>query len=671
MRLDYINPAVTSITGYTPVECYADPYLMLNMAHPEDSWVMADHLQSRKMPDEPLFMRWIGKDGLTRWMESRIVPIYGAEGQVIAVEGITRDITARKKAEQALIESEARLRLLGENLEGVGLYVYSRDVNGKPHFEYLSPGAEALTGIKAEYALRDAAIVHSRMLPENIPAFLQYTKKSQEDLSRLEMEVRQQNAASGEIHWVLMRATPRRREDGSTVWYGAQVDITERKRVETELRENRKFLADLIEYSATIVFVKDKEGRYELVNHRYEEITGVPREVIIGHTDMEIFSEEHSAQYRASDLQVLESGQALEMEDFIDKPEGRQHLFTIKFPLRADDGSFRGVCGITTDITLRKQAEQQLRKSEERYRIVTDNTHDWAFWQAPDGRFIYSSPSCKHVTGHEADEFLQDANLFLNIIHPDDRGVFLTHYETVREKHIADIIEFRIRLSDGSERWIDHACQPIFDDAGSYLGVRDSTLRKRAEIELANANAQLHINMDEVLKLQAELREQALHDPMTGLYNRRYMDDVFAREFARAKRENYIVSVIMLDMDRLKILNDTYGHDIGDKGIQTLAACLQKLIRAEDVVCRLGGDEFVIMMGRTDVKDAVGRTEEWREFLDDHPMVVGGASVQVKFTAGIAGFPAHGDSVEEVIKRADTALYRAKDRGRNCTMIFE
>ena len=102
MRLTYINPAVEEITGYSPEACYADPDLMLNMAHPEDRHIMAGFLRPVTPPDKPFTMRWIGKDGGVRWMESRVVPVYDAAGQLVAVEGITRDMTERVQAEAAL-----------------------------------------------------------------------------------------------------------------------------------------------------------------------------------------------------------------------------------------------------------------------------------------------------------------------------------------------------------------------------------------------------------------------------------------------------------------------------------------------------------------------------------------------------------------------------------------
>jgi diguanylate cyclase (GGDEF)-like protein len=128
----------------------------------------------------------------------------------------------------------------------------------------------------------------------------------------------------------------------------------------------------------------------------------------------------------------------------------------------------------------------------------------------------------------------------------------------------------------------------------------------------------------------------------------------------------------MLDMDELKVFNDTHGHHVGDKALQALALQLQSMTRKEDIVCRYGGDEFTVILSKTFPKDALKRVEEWRKSLNNHWLEIEGKNnIQVKFTAGIASFPIHGESLEEIINYADVALYRAKAQGRNCTLIFE
>jgi PAS domain S-box-containing protein len=112
MRLTYINPVVQEITGYTPEECYADPLLMLNLAYPDDAPTMGSFVSARTPPEKPLFMRWVGKDGVVRWMESRMTPVFNEAGQIVAVEGITRDMTERKQTEEELHRAHEMLRMV-------------------------------------------------------------------------------------------------------------------------------------------------------------------------------------------------------------------------------------------------------------------------------------------------------------------------------------------------------------------------------------------------------------------------------------------------------------------------------------------------------------------------------------------------------------------------------
>jgi len=135
----------------------------------------------------------------------------------------------------------------------------------------------------------------------------------------------------------------------------------------------------------------------------------------------------------------------------------------------------------------RKQADEALRESEMKYRIVADNTYDWEWWRDPEGNFIYASPSCKDITHHSGEEFVADPDLLLKIIHPDDRACFARHMSEVEEKHSPGEAEFRILRPDGTIRWITHVCRPVFDDQGRFLGRRGSNhdITERKEVEKA------------------------------------------------------------------------------------------------------------------------------------------------------------------------------------------
>ena len=200
MRLSYINPAVQHITGYTPEDCFADPLLMLNMAHPDDAWIMAENLHARQMPKEPLFMRWIGKDGQTRWMESRIVPVHDMNGNLIAVEGITRDITERKQFEEKLRESEAFIRNLNNNLVSGMIYQILLMKDGSRKFTYLSDSVQRLYGITPQEGIEDPLLIYGRVYEEDKARVMAEEEEAYRNLSVFKTKTRMVNP-DGSIRW--------------------------------------------------------------------------------------------------------------------------------------------------------------------------------------------------------------------------------------------------------------------------------------------------------------------------------------------------------------------------------------------------------------------------------------------------------------------------------------
>jgi diguanylate cyclase (GGDEF)-like protein len=342
-------------------------------------------------------------------------------GVVAYLADLLWELAKRKQAEQNLSELQARLNLLSQNLEDAGLYVYAHDAQGKPRFEYLSASMETLTGVKTADALRDAWSIHSLILPECLTRLMELEEQSRQSLARFEIEIRQKHAITGELQWLLLRSTPRRRPDGSTVWYGVQMDITARKHNERLLQE---------------------------------------------------------------------------------------------------------------------------------------------------------------------------------------------------------------------------------------------------------ANARLSLQMQEIENLHEVLREQSLRDPLTGLYNRRYLSETLEREIARAERENLPLSVIISDIDNFKRINDTYGHQTGDLFLVEIARLMNKNARRSDIVCRYGGEEFLLVLPGTNVESAAKRADEIRRKCmqlhlrqDEHDM-------QVSMSFGVATYPTHGSEADEIIIKADQALYLSKAAGRNRVRVW-
>jgi diguanylate cyclase (GGDEF)-like protein len=200
---------------------------------------------------------------------------------------------------------------------------------------------------------------------------------------------------------------------------------------------------------------------------------------------------------------------------------------------------------------------------------------------------------------------------------------------------------------------------------GRVIVAHDITDQKCLQNDLQSTNDTLKLKLTEIEELRAKLQEQAIRDPLTNVYNRRYMAEFLDQEIARAARENYPVSVAIMDMDNFKQFNDTYGHKCGDVVLQVFADFLVDHTRRSDVVCRYGGEEFVILMPNATLSASYGRVENWRQDFSETAIPYDNLRFSATFSAGVATFPEHGLTGEEILQAADEALYRSKNGGRN------
>jgi diguanylate cyclase (GGDEF)-like protein len=198
---------------------------------------------------------------------------------------------------------------------------------------------------------------------------------------------------------------------------------------------------------------------------------------------------------------------------------------------------------------------------------------------------------------------------------------------------------------------------------------REARSREDAERRLRQANEQLQEGLSSVKALQGKLEELAFRDPLTGLYNRRYLDDALERELQRARRMVYPVSVLLIDIDHFKQLNDRHGHQAGDAVLTALANELNRSVRADDLACRWGGEEFVLVLPTMSIEAAVERADALRVALASDGVRYRDTNLTATVSVGVASFPSHGAHASDLLGAADNALYRAKSDGRNCVRV--
>ncbi|HZU87044.1 MAG TPA: histidine kinase N-terminal 7TM domain-containing protein, partial [Anaerolineaceae bacterium] len=222
-------------------------------------------------------------------------------------------------------------------------------------------------------------------------------------------------------------------------------------------------------------------------------------------------------------------------------------------------------------------------------------------------------------------------------------------------------------------RYVDVRITPLSDQRGRSMGrlilLRDVSLRKRSEEELRRANERLTSQLARIEQLQERLREEAVHDPLTGAYNRRYLEQILAQELLVSETQKRAMSVAMLDIDHFKQFNDRMGHKAGDMVLQKLTEVLQLNTRHTDTVCRYGGDEFVVVLPGANAEVASRRAETWRSTFEKTMPTYEDQTFQVTISVGVVEYMTHGLDAESLLRMADRSLYAAKDAGTNCVVV--
>ncbi|HEY9608872.1 PAS domain S-box protein [Allocoleopsis sp.] len=302
----------------------------------------------------------------------------------------------------------------------------------------------------------------------------------------------------GKTTWVLGQAVAEKDETGTLIGYiGTITDITQYKQTEERLRSTQEFLVKLLDYTpAPIYIVTADEQRLRLVNRAWEELIGIQREEAIGYLIERLFPPTVTQQFKQVNQQVLDTGASVIAEEFIDVADGRHYFHTVKFPIKDALGQIEAVAGISLDITQRKQAEEALRQSEERFRQMAENIHE-VFWMAnPElTQMLYVSPAYESIWGRTCASLYAQPRSFIEAIHPDDRERVLAAFEQHRQSGFSH--EYRITQPDGSVRWIGERGFPVRNQAGqleSFVGVsEDISERKQAEEALRESEARFRL----------------------------------------------------------------------------------------------------------------------------------------------------------------------------------
>jgi len=336
----------------------------------------------------------------------------------------------------------------------------------------------------------------------------------------------------------------------------------------------------------------------------------------------------------------LEEGQAPQ--------HGRAFLWTVSH-VASDRGALLSCVG--QDVTRLRHTEQEVSRQENLYRMLANNSSDLVGVHDLEGTFTYVSPSCTTLIGYTEDELVGKDPYQLS--HTDDwKGIQGAFAAARTGRHTRTSL--RIRTSSGHYTWFEMSVRPLYDNLGTIIQIQTSSR-----------------DISEQKAVEQQLSHQALHEPLTGLPNRSLFLDRLKHAMTLAKRSGGQIAVAFMDLDRFKIINDSMGHEAGDRLIQATARRLAQVLRDGDTVARLGGDEFGVLLEYGITQPEAEKVAQRILTAVEPPFTFSGQEMYVSASVGMAFSSPEVDDPEDLLRYADVAMYRAKSEGPGKFRVFD
>jgi diguanylate cyclase (GGDEF)-like protein/PAS domain S-box-containing protein len=439
---------------------------------------------------------------------------------------------------------------------------------------------------------------------------------------------------------------PGRPEEGAIYTF---TDASERLAAERELRNSEAMYRSLVETSNDLIWSIDAAGRWTYLNPAAaERIYGCPAAELIGREYREQIAQEVRERDLAVFRRILAGESVFNYETRHLRRDGAHvDLAFNAIPLRDPAGAITGATGTAHDISEQKRAAAALHEGVERLRLGAEaaDLHYWEWDSASDTMFLGHTPA--QSPGAPGGMRIKWSD-YLNRVHPEDRERFVAAARAALEWGEPLAAEFRIEGEDGQQRWFAARGKALADGSGQMrrvIGVsQDITERKSKE---------------------EEARFLAYHDTLTGLPNRRLLDDRLRQALFAAQRRDARVAVMMVDLDRFKQVNDALGHRAGDSVLREVAHRLTGCVRKADTLARHGGDEFVVVFSDLQLESDCQVVAEKILRALEAPFRVDGQEFTIGASIGISLFPADATDGEALLRNADVAMYRAKQLGAN------
>jgi diguanylate cyclase (GGDEF)-like protein/PAS domain S-box-containing protein len=420
----------------------------------------------------------------------------------------------------------------------------------------------------------------------------------------------------------------------------------------------------------TPIFIYDWDTQDVRCNQAMEKEFGSDAKIFLKKTCQQLQHQPGVQNNNCPYINILEDNHQVYIEENI---QWQKKNYQMKItPLVDSKEKITGCIHILTDITSLSKTAELLRKSEEKYRQLFDAEADAVLLiDNETGQILEANQAAITLYGYTQDELLSMRNTDLS--YEPDQTQQVTRSSPIDPDTVISVSNRLHKKKDGNVFPVDISGRFFIwhDHPVHIAAIRDITERKKAEDAMLQSQEQLKSRLDHIQSLQDKLREQAIRDPLTGLFNRRYMEETLQREMAQAKRAQENIGLIMIDLDHFKIFNDTMGHTNGDLVLQQLGKLLNRYVRQGDIACRYGGEEFLLILPGASSENTLLRAEEFRKMFETLPIEIDEVyQAYVTLSAGVATYPKDGETRDDILSNVDQALYRAKNQGRNRVVAY-
>jgi diguanylate cyclase (GGDEF)-like protein/PAS domain S-box-containing protein len=561
---------------------------------------------------------------------------------------------AHERGEAELAE-QAGLQRLSRFVASTPGYFYTLALqpDGGVALPFVSAGMHDIFGLRPGDMEHNATRLLSAIHPADQATVTQALKESARTLSPLQGEFRVRHPEKG-VRWLEARSQPQREPGGVTVWHGFAHDVTERKRLATLLQRREHSYRTLVENLPDPLFRYDAQCRRTYVSPAVETLTGKPAIELLGISpcDAPILAGAENDRLVADIRQVLATGKHHVGEVEYLAPDGRLRHFQSHFgPELAADGTVVGVLSIMRDISVPKRMEVLLRKREQEFRALVENSPDIISRYDLDCRRVYTNPRGVAALGGDAERILGTTPADL----PGGESGAL-YLQAIRDV-----------IAQGKERSIELPWR---------MGEADTCMHVRICPEFDMTGQTCHVlaigrDITEIDEYRRVIHRQAFTDALTGLPNRTLLTDRISQAIADAAYHGHRFGLMILDLDHFKEINDTMGHGAGDQLLQTAAQRLLASVRPYDTAARLGGDEFSVLLPNMRNGDDLATVAGKILHALAEPFVIDGHELFISCSIGIALYPDDSTSIDALYKYADSAMYHAKQMGRNNFQFYQ